>query len=222
MKRTKIILIILAAALLTALTAFAVSSADDVMMMFDKGTEDDVSGMPETETIDGAYLVPDSIPEREGYEFLYWKLDYEAKTSYTVRYLELSTGQELAPSIEYSNVCAFDTVDENALEICGYVLVGDTYCEKVLSIYPKNNEICFYYEEAVPQTATYTVRYIDIDTTIRIADDKVVKSVYEGETVTEYAKTIYGYTPFDKKISWQVADGDVIIFAYYYSNYEDS
>ena len=162
MKKSRIILIILAAAVLSALTAFAVSSANDVMMTFDKGTEDTVTNMPQTETLSTEYTVPDNVPEREGYEFLYWTLDYGAKTSYTVFYLEEGTDYYLAdPKYINGGVSAFDFVTEIAIPIDGYELVSSEEQSIVLSVDSSKNVITFYYKKHVAPTSYTIVCYDD-------------------------------------------------------------
>ncbi len=216
MKKSKIILIILAAALLTALTAFAVSSADDVMMTFDKGTEDDVSGMPETGTIDGAYLVPDNVPEREGYEFLYWKLDYGAKTSYTVHYYIEGTDTELIPSVTVTDVKAFDTIIREAEVIDGYSIVSGDVQSITLDVDESKNVFTFYYKKATPASVTYMVQYLDLSTFSQVFEDKYVTVPY-GEFVTEVPpeKDDYLFAP-DFESFYATEDGRVITFYYLY------
>ncbi len=188
MKKSKIILIILAAALLTALTAFAVSSADDVMMTFDKGTADEVTNMPQTEALSSEYIVPDNIPEREGYEFLYWKLDYEAITSYTVFYLEEGTEQPLCdPIIGYE--AAFATVTERAAAIDRYDLVGEQEQSIVLAPDAYKNVFKFYYKKhAVP--TMYTIVCCDNMGEVIYSDSF---EGYSGESVAISAPVLEHY-----------------------------
>lgn len=181
----KVFLIVLC--LMMALSVDAVAFAAggiEYPMTYKKGTSDTVSVMPANDSgIGGSvYAVSEVVPQRAGYEFLGWELDYglfdtcsltyqvkgdpeygmpgdstepqketnikigsdvkpadalvsewdtpdgkpyQGAESYTVRYLELGTDIELAPTHIVPNKKVGDEIDEYAIDIAGYDLFSD-------------------------------------------------------------------------------------------------
>ncbi len=136
------------------------------------------------------YVVSSTIPEREGYVFVDWTLDYKIKTqaSYKICYLDANDRTtQLADCETISNVeIGSEITITNNKEITSYKPVeGQT---KTITINGNDslNVIVFYFEQ---NTVAYTVHYVDrngfdiIDPTVR------EKSV--GSIVTEYPEDLY-------------------------------
>ena len=88
MKKKKIIGIVLAMALVLSVGVVAYAAAGGFTMTYLPGTSDTVTNMPDADSGVGGqpYTVSDKIPQREGYEFLGWTLDYGVANTYTLNY----------------------------------------------------------------------------------------------------------------------------------------
>lgn len=85
-KNWLVALLVVAMALSVGIVAYA---ASDFTMTYLPGTADTVTNMPTNDSGVGGtpYAVPSSVPQREGYTFLGWKLAWEeAAPTYTLTY----------------------------------------------------------------------------------------------------------------------------------------
>lgn len=83
----KKILICVAVIMLLLAVTVTVFAASGYIMTYLPGTTDMVTNLPDADTGTGgeAYIVSSQIPQREGYKFLYWTLDYGV--AYKVTYV---------------------------------------------------------------------------------------------------------------------------------------
>lgn len=102
MKKKKLIGIVLATALVLSVGVVVYAETGGFTMTYLPGTADTVSNMPANDSGVGGqpYTVSDKIPQREGYEFLGWRLDYEKVPTvqymnYTVSYIDIETGEKI-------------------------------------------------------------------------------------------------------------------------------
>lgn len=200
------------------LTGGAVAfAAGTYSVEYHPGTADAVTNMPEpgNAATGEAYMVSGLSPQREGYEFRGWLMEYEEAeyTSYEVRYLEEGTDKELKEPKAVPDQIIGATATETAPEITGYELVGDSTQDLVLK--ESDNVITFYYKPAKKLTS-YTVYYIDILTYEELLERKTVTDQEVGKTVTEYVIKIDGYDHYDieyKTITLK-EEGNEIYFYY--------
>lgn len=151
--------------------------------------------------------------------FYYTANKVEAKTTYTVKYLDKETNESIADDRVVEEQTVGETVTETAIDIEGYVVTEPATQEMTLE--KDDNVIVFYYEKEKPKTVSYTVKYLDLNSN-QIATDKVVTDAVVGTTVTEYPIAIEGYKPQKEKITWVVnEEGDVQVFFYYAENPEN-
>ena len=116
-------------------------------------------------------------------------LVYGVKTSYTVRYLEDGTNNELHDSKVVSDVYVNDVITENALSIKDYKLVSNKSSKTqtiTLVKDEKENTITFYYEKC--EGAKVTVHHYLVGTTKNVAPDQILS----GKLNDSY--TAKGYT----------------------------
>lgn len=179
------------------------------------GTVDTVTNMPEpgNAATGETYTVSALSPQREGYEFMGWLMEYEEAeyTSYEVRYLEEGTDKELKEPKAVPDQIIGATVTETAPEITDYELVSDTTQNLVLK--ESDNVITFYYKPAKKLTS-YTVYYLDMFTNMHLTDSKTVTDQEVGKTVTEYSVVIEGYIFLEpeKTITLEEKDNNIYFF----------
>lgn len=179
MKKKKMIGIVLAMVLVLGIAGIVYAVTGTFTMNYLQGTRDIVTNMPDSGSGMGGfpYIVSDRIPQREGYEFLGWTLDYGVVNTYTLTYQvigdptygipgDTSTPDHVTGIREGSNVTL-----SNAL-VTAWV-TGDG--------------------SPAPTTATYKVNYLKQGTDRMLAPQKVVTDKTIGSTVTEDAIDIAGY-----------------------------
>lgn len=136
-------------------------------------------------------------------------------TSYEVRYLEENTNAEVAPAKTVNDQVVGTEVTETALNVAGYDLVSANTQSLVLG--ESDNVIIFYYR-AAKKLASYTVYYVDLDTGKELWESKTVSGLEVGQTITEYAIVITGYTPMQAEKTFTLNDtGNYVYFIYYSS-----
>lgn len=187
-------------------------------MIHKPGTTSTVTNLPEpTLLVGGAETaVSNLVPEREGFEFMGWVLDYKLQTSYTVKYLNKATNEPLAAEKTMTGLEVGTSIAESAIVIDGYEALNPT--EVTIELAESDNEIIFWYEEDAPTHTSYVVKYLDMVTGDPVAWDKVVTDVEIGSTVREYAIDIGGYeqqSPTTKSIVL-AESGNEIIFWYFW------
>ena len=108
--------------------------------------------------------------------------------SYTVKYLEQGTDEELSQTKTVGNQTFKDSVTEEAIEIPGYNAVEPTQTEITIEV--SNNEIIFYYQKKTD--IKYTVEYY-YDGNINEDNTEEYEATFKDE-ITEYEdKSITGY-----------------------------
>ena len=147
--------------------------------------------------------------------FYYEEMPVVEYTSYVVRYVDRTTGSDIAAPKNKDNQKVGDTVTEEAVASDNYDLDDDSV--KTLTLQNGENEIIFYYKPAV---ANYTVRYVDV------SDGEYVDIIppengtgYVGSTVSGSMKSFKGYEYIGfsrviKKTLTRNDDENVIIFEY--------
>lgn len=211
--------IALCVAALPGLTKKASASEYEIEHM--PGTADVVTNLPEP-TLGNSGLktsVSTVVPEREGYEFMGWVLYYKKVTSYTVKYLDVVTNEPVAPDKEGTGIEVGDSVTEYALYVDGYTPLDPT--EITLDLNESDNEIIFYYERDVVLTS-YTIHYVNIDSSEKIRPSKTVTNLPVGETVSELGPYIGGYMlPSPRSITFTLNEGDNEYTFYYRARQTD-
>lgn len=178
--KKKLFSLLLCLALILSVGVVAYAAAGGFTMTYLPGTADAVTNMPANDSGEGGqpYTVSDKIPQREGYEFLGWTLDYGVANTYTLNYQvtgdptygipgDTATPDPVTGIREGSNVTL-----ANALTTAWTSLDGTD-----------------------PATAkeTYKVNYLEEGTDKVLAPEKVVDNQTIGATVTEEAINIDGY-----------------------------
>ena len=217
--KKKAILFALVLAMMLSIVVPAYAAVFEYPMTYLSGTTDTVTNLPDADDGTGgeAYTVSSTIPQRAGYEFIDWTLDYEImtiQTSYTVKYLEEETGMQLVQDKVVTDLSVGTPVTEKAIDIENYDLISDASQTKTLVQNAEENTITFYYKRSVT-TVSYTVKYVNFLTDESIAEDKIVDGVLSGEHVVECALEIYGFTSMNAYYEWNVQGDDVIIFFYF-------
>ena len=136
---------------------------------------------------------------------------------YTVKYLEQDTNEELADSKVVENQTYLAEVTEKAIDIIGYTKQEPT--SQTITIGLENNEIIFYYKKI--EGLTYTVKYLEQDTNVAVADEKIVDGNVFGDVVTEEAIDVRGYDkvePTSKTITIAVENNEI---TFYYTKRTD-
>lgn len=138
--------------------------------------------------------------------------------SYTVKYLEQSTTNELADTKLVQNKTYLSVNKEEAQDIYGYDLVVDNNTNtnpRLITLTEDNMEVIFYYTKKTD--FSYTVKYLDKDTNESVKPQKTVNNITYLTEVTENAEEApYGYKLVDDNSKSIVVDGtdDVITFLY--------
>ena len=143
------------------------------------------------ETIDGYELIDGESIEKtiqidvSGNEIVF---NYEKRSdlSYSIKYLNQNSGEEIKKPTIIENQTFLSEVTENAIDIEGYKIVGDT--SKTITINTTGNEFVFYYEidENKTKELNYTVEYYK-DGKIAEGDTQTVKTtvqILEPDTLT--------------------------------------
>lgn len=198
--------------MLIAFTTICVFASTEYVMTYYPGTSDEVTNLPETEsqTTDQEYSVSSQIPEREGYEFLGWVLDYK-EIKYTVKYVVqpdpiFGTPTDSTTPIDSKEYTPGETV--HVAELLNstqdyaykYAISSDGNKRSGTWTFTWNKED-FQIDEDItikgswtftpnPTKYKYTVHYVLFDNMETIVADDLVDGVDElGVTVTEPAKT---------------------------------
>lgn len=124
------------------------------------------------------------LDEEDKVIIFYYK---KIKANYIVRYVEEGTNNEVAPSVKKEGNLV-DPVEEEAIEVRGYKLVGDDKVTVELNS-QEETEIIFYYEKI---KVNYTIKYLD-NTTKEEIMASVNKDGLFFDKVTEKAPSIEGY-----------------------------
>ena len=133
----------------------------------------------------------------------------EALTDYVVKYLDKDTNEPVADEKTESGLEVGTSVTETAIPVGGYAALDPT--EATLVLAESGNEIIFYYQKLT----TYTIHYCDAFSGEDIAEPKTVTDVPVGETYTEYALDILGYTPLDNEITFTLMESGNDYYFYY-------
>ena len=136
-------------------------------------------------------------------------------TNYTVKYLDVDDEEPLYPDKRIGDCEVGSMVSENAIAVSGYTALAPTEVSLVLA--ESGNVIIFYYERE-PVLTSYTIRYLD--TThgfVDIAKPKTVTDVAVGESITEFAIDIEGFSPLYPSITFIVNENGNNQLFYYFS-----
>lgn len=154
---------------------------------------------------------------------LYPKYSDKVMLTYVVHYYKIGTEEKVADDRE-NTVLIGTTVTEKAKMGTELNLISnynEFYPDKTstsVRILQESQEIIFYYTEA--KGVPYTVKYVDADTGLSIADDKVVTAENNAfSVVTETYVAVEGYTPQQYKITQELtfstdASDNTITFYY--------
>jgi len=132
--------------------------------------------------------------------------------SYSVNYYEDGSQTKLAESKIVENKLLGEEVEEQAIDVEGYVKVEPS--TKRITIKQSENNIDFLYRKRTD--ISYTVKYLEKGTNKEIHESKVVANQTFGDTITEQAINIPGYdleSAQDQSITIKV-EGNEIIFYY--------
>ncbi|MCQ2303228.1 MAG: MucBP domain-containing protein [Bacteroidales bacterium] len=134
---------------------------------------------------------------------------------YTVKYLDIGTELELAPSKIVKGFLG-ETKVEEALPIDGYVLLSVDFQTLTLAAENFENVITFYYEEQPQQVlTTVTVHCMNRENLEIIHEDIIYEDVPVGITMEVLAPEIDGYTPIRPSLTFEVVSNMIQIFLYY-------
>jgi hypothetical protein len=136
-------------------------------------------------------------------------------TEYVVKYLDKDTNEPVASEKSVSDLEVGTSVSETAIGVDGYAALEPT--EATLVLAETGNEIIFYYQKLT----TYTIHYCDDFSGEDIAEPKTVTDVPVGETYTEYALDILGYTPLDNEITFTLMESGNDYYLYYINSDTD-
>ena len=131
--------------------------------------------------------------------------------TYTVKYLEQGTDKKLRNTKTVEDQPLHKTVTEEAPDIEGYKLVSES--PKSITITEGKNEIIFYYTKRTD--LGYTVNYLEKGTDKVLHEAKTVENKTFGDTVTEKAEAVDGYTPEKTEETIQIGTGTNAITFYY-------
>ena len=109
--------------------------------------------------------------------------------SYTVKYYDLNTDEELKDAKVVNNQTYKSRVSETADDIAGYDKVAPTSQSIIIGL--NENVIKFYYTKRT--NLSYTVNYLEKDTETVLADSKTIANQEFESRVTESAINIEGY-----------------------------
>ena len=143
-------------------------------------------------------------------EFVFY---YTKRTdlSYTVKYLDKDTNEELAPEKVVENQRFKDVISETYIEIDGYIPPEEK--TKEITIKARANEIIFYYTKR--SDLSYTVKYIEQDTNEELVPEKVVENQIFKLQITESAIEIPGYVkvnPIDVTIEMTTGVNEITFY----------
>lgn len=137
--------------------------------------------------------------------------------SYTVKYLEKNTNNELYDSEIRKNKTFEEVYTETAKESpYGYRLVGNDTQE--VKIDAEDKVVIFYYEKR--NDFSYTVMYLEEDTNNELATPEVRKNKTYLETYSEKAKSIDGYV-VDEETKEIVLEENESRIIFYYNKKDD-
>lgn len=179
MKKKKIIGIVLAIALVLSVGVVAYAAAGGFTMTYLPGTSDTVTNMPAADSGVGGqpYTVSDKIPQREGYEFLGWTLDYGVANTYTLTY-----------KVTGDPTCGVPGDTATPDPVTGIRAGSNVTLANALSTAWVTGD-----GNPAPTTATYKVNYLEQGTDYVRAEQKVVTDQPIGSTVWEDARALEGY-----------------------------
>ena len=132
--------------------------------------------------------------------------------SCSVNYYEEGSQTKLAESKIVENKLLGEEVEEQAIDVEGYVKVEPS--TKKITIKQSENKIDFLYRKRTD--ISYTVKYLEKGTNKEIHESKVVANQTFGDTITEQAIDIPGYdleSAQEQNLTIKV-DGNEIIFYY--------
>ena len=132
--------------------------------------------------------------------------------SYSVNYYEEGSQTKVAQSKIVENKLLGEEVEEQAIDIEGYVKVEPS--TKKITIKQSENKIDFLYRKRTD--ISYTVKYLEKGTNKEIYERNVVANQTFGDTITEQAIDIPGYdlgSAQEQNLTIKV-DGNEIIFYY--------
>lgn len=172
--------LLLCLALILSVGVVAYAAAGGFTMTYLPGTSDTVTNMPDADSGVGGqpYTVSDKIPQREGYEFLGWTLDYGVANTYTLTYQVTGDptygvpGDTATPDPVPGIRAGSNVTLANALTTAWTSLDGT---------------------DPAAVKETYKVNYLEQGTDRQLAPQKVVTDQTIGTTLTECAIAIDGY-----------------------------
>lgn len=144
------------------------------------------------------------------------KVCYERRydMSYTVRYIDYDTNENLYENKIVSDRTYNETYEEEAKEVPdGYKLVSDK--KQTITLDSDNKVLTFYYQKR--NDMSYIVRYIDYDTNESIISDKVVENKTYNEEIEEFAEYPYGYNLVSENVQKFKLDSDGKVITFYYN-----
>ena len=176
-KRLNILLCLL---LVLSLGAAVYAAAGGFTMRYLPGTSDTVTDLPaEEDGVGGAaYTVSALVPQREGYEFLGWTLDYGLAKTYTLTY-----------QVTGDPVCGKPADADEPAALTGIREGSDVTLEDKLTTAWETAD-----GNPAPTIEDYKVNYLEVGTDKPLAPQKVVTAQPVGKTLTEEAIDIDGYT----------------------------
>ena len=139
-----------------------------------------------------------------------------ADLEYTIKYINKDTNEEIKESVVKDNQVFNSTVTEVAPNITGYNSINN---EETITITTGENEIIFYYEKL--QGLVYTVKYLEKDTEVALANEKVVDKNEFEDIVTENAIDIAGYKAEEPKTQSIVIGIEENTITFYYTKRTD-
>ncbi len=144
------------------------------------------------------------------------KVCYERRydMSYTVRYIDYDTNENLYENKIVRDRTYNETYEEEAKEVPnGYKLVSDK--KQTITLDSDNKVLTFYYQKR--NDMSYIVRYIDYDTNESIISDKVVENKTYNEEIEEFAEYPYGYNLVSENVQKFKLDSDGKVITFYYN-----
>ena len=181
--KKKLFSLLLCLALILSVGVVAYAAAGGFTMTYLPGTTDTVTNMPANDSGEGGtpYTVSSTVPQRDGYVFLGWKLAWEeAAPTYTLTY-------HVAGDPNYNNALPGDSVTPDPV---ADIAEGDS-----VTLANAPTTTWTWIDGTYPATAkeSYKVNYLEQGTDKVLAPQKVVTDKTIGSTVTEFAIDIDGY-----------------------------
>lgn len=182
--KKKLFSLLICVALVLSIGVVAYAAAGGFTMTYLPGTADAVTNMPANDSGVGGqpYAVSSTVPQRDGYVFLGWKLAWEeAAPTYTLTY-------HVAGDPNYNNALPDDSVTPDP--------VADIAEGGSVTLANAPTTAWTWIDGTDPATMkeTYKVNYLEVGTDRVLAEPKVVPYQTIGTTVTEQAIDIDGYT----------------------------